>query len=784
MMRATTHKTIRDLVRQRGQVIAVAVTIMLGVMLYVASAGAFQNLSGSYRHTYDQLKFADLVGSGGTPATIADAALTAGAATAITRVQFDPPMLIDGTKLVGRAIGVPTDARPAVDDVRVIDGAYLDAASGNAGSTNQVLVETHAAQTFGIKVGDTVQVFGAGAWHKVTVQGIVRSAEYLWPARSRQDVISDAHSFAVLFVPEATAEAWAGTGPDQALVLMPSGASLAQRDAVSAAMRTAGASDVTPWEQQASQATLNEDLTGFNEMAVAFPLLFLTAAGVAAYVLLSRRILQERPIIGTLMAAGARPRRVMRHYLTQGLAVGLLGSVGGVVLGLVATSAVTSSYAGAVGVPDVVVSSHPWLVVNGLAFGVLVGLLGAFAPALRAAHTAPAEAMRSASPAQAPGPWSRLVARMTRLPATTRMALRDVGRSRRRTLATMLGSILSLVLVLATLGMVTSMIAALHLHFDQINKEDAIVTVDNSVAAGAQTTLAGIPGVTIVEPTSFGEVTAQSGGHSYVTSLRGFKPGTTMHGFHSTDGTFIPMPDSGVLAGVGLANALHVKVGDTITLSTTQGDVQVVLKGLLSEPLGTTIYSTNAFAATVLPDSGVTSYVMGFDAGVNRDQMRQTITNLPGVVAYNDSKAFAATLDQYLGLFWVFGGVMIALGAVLALAVIYVTMAVNVVERTNELATLRAAGVPLRKVAGTIATESLVATTLGIPFGLLLGVWAAKEFLASFSSDIFQFPLVMPWWVLVGAALGVLAAAGISQWPASRAIARVDVAKVVRERSI
>jgi putative ABC transport system permease protein len=109
---------------------------------------------------------------------------------------------------------------------------------------------------------------------------------------------------------------------------------------------------------------------------------------------------------------------------------------------------------------------------------------------------------------------------------------------------------------------------------------------------------------------------------------------------------------------------------------------------------------------------------------------------------------------------------------------------VNVVERTNELATLRAAGVPLRKVAGTIATESLVATTIGLPFGLLLGVWAAKQFLGTFSNDIFQFPLIMPWWVLVGAAFGVLVAAGVSQGPAARAIRKVDVAKVVRERSI
>ncbi len=778
-MRATSHKTIRDLLRQRGQVIAVAVTIMLGVLLYVSSAGAFQNLSSSYHYTYDSMNFADLVGTGGDTAAVSAAALSAGATETTTRVQFDPPLQIEGTKLVGRVIGLPTDSRPAVDDVRVIDGGYLDAASSNA--TTQVLVEIHAAETFGLKVGDTVQVFGNGAWQTVTVQGIVRSAEYLWPARSRQDVLGDAHAFAVLFAPEATAEAWAGMGPDQTLALLPKGASDATIAGVDQAMRDAGATDVTPWPEQASHATLNEDLTGFNEMSVAFPMLFLTAAGVAAYVLLSRRILQERPIIGTLMAAGARPRRILRHYLAQGLIVGLMGSIVGVILGLIATSAMTRGYAGAVGVPDVIVELRPLLIVNGLLFGPIVGMLGAFGPALRAAHTAPAEAMRSAGPVALPGPWSRFVARLTRLPATTRMALRDVGRSRRRTLATMLGTVLSLILVLATLGLTTSMIDAIDVHFNKINKEDASVTV---AGPDATATLAAVAGVTLVEPSAIGEVTAVSDGHSYVTNLRGFEPGTTLHGFRSTDGTYIELPTDGVLAGSNLASQLDISIGDTFTLATPQGQQDVVLKGLLNEPLGTTIYSSESFATNFLPDQGVATYVMGFAEGTNRDTMRQTVTQLPGVVAYTDSKAFAATVDQYLGLFWAFAAMMIALGAVLALAIIYVMMAVNVVERTNELATLRAAGVPLRRVAGTIATESLVATALGIPFGLIAGVYAAKEFLATFSSDIFQFSLVLPWWVLPGSAVGVLLAAGISLWPASRAIGRVDVAKVVRERSI
>jgi putative ABC transport system permease protein len=163
--------------------------------------------------------------------------------------------------------------------------------------------------------------------------------------------------------------------------------------------------------------------------------------------------------------------------------------------------------------------------------------------------------------------------------------------------------------------------------------------------------------------------------------------------------------------------------------------------------------------------------------------MRRTITGLPGVVAYADETAVTASINQFLGLFWAFVGTMVVLGAILATVIMYVTLAVNIVERTNELATLRAAGVPLRRVAATIATENLAATTLGLPIGVVAGILAAKAFLASFSSDLFTFRLSFGWWVVPAAMIAVLAAATVSQWPAIRAVRRLDIARVVRERA-
>jgi putative ABC transport system permease protein len=777
-MNVSTRKAVRDLRRQRTQVLAVAITVMLGVGLYIASAGAFQNLSGSYQQTYDRLHFADLVATGGDTEQVAAAATAAGASAVTVRTQVDPPMLIEDTKLIGRVIGLPADSRPDVGDVEVTSGQYL-----SPGDPAGVLVETHAADTFGISPGDSLQVFTPQGWQRLTVRGIAVSPEYLWPARSRQDVLGDPHSFAVVFAPEESLRSWSG-GANQVLAEAPPGPLASGSGPVAIAMREAGAVDVTPQSELPSPAALQLDLDGFNEMSVAFPLLFLTAAAMAAHVLLSRRVRAERPIIGTLMASGAHRGRLVRHYLLQGLLIGLLGSILGIALGVGITGPLTSAYTGELGIPDTVVSQHPELSLVGLLVGVLVGGLGAAGPAWTAARTGPADAMRNETTSASPGRWSRAVSRFSGLPVAGRMALRDVFRSPRRTGATALGAVLALVLILASLGLMTSMISALRIQYDEVELQDATVAVDAAAAEEVASSLRALSDVTAVEPSQAGAVTVSAGSKSYATSLQGFEPDTQMHGFRATGGESIALPPDGVLAGAELTTTLGVAVGDTVTVTDSAGKSSSVrIAGFLDEPLGTSLYATNAVAGPLLTGVGAETLLVRFASGADRNTMRQTISTMDGVVAYSDKDALVTSLDQYLGLFWVFVAVMVGLGALLALAIIYVTMAVTVVERTNELATLRAAGVPLRRVGATLATENLVATMLGLPLGLALGVVAAWQFLVLFSSDMFQLSMTLPWWSLAAAAGGVLLAAALSQWPAVRAVRRLDIAKVVRERA-
>ncbi|MGW4774646.1 FtsX-like permease family protein [Nocardia sp. NPDC004278] len=774
-------KMLRDLRRRTAQVAAIAATVLLGVLLFIASYDSFRNLETSYRHTYSRLHLADFTAAGGDPANIAAAARSVDGVERVTvRTQADVPFSIGDTKLLGRVIGLPDVPAPSVNDIDLTAGTLPDPAH-----PDQVVVEHHGADTFALTVGSRLQIFDGSAWHPVTVSGIARSAEYLWPARNRQDVLGDPHAFAVVYAPQPEALRLAGQPrPNQTLVEMTSTATASEHDTAASVLRSAGALDVVPQADQPSNAALHEDLNGFSELAVGFPALFLAAAAIAEYVLITRLVQAERPIIGTLLAMGARRRTLIGHYVSYGVGIAALGAALGVLGGFIATSAVTATYTSAIGIPDTVVAHRIPTALIGFALGLLTGLIAGLAPAIAAARTAPAEAMRGDG-IRAPrmGPLTRLSARWHRMPVVARMALRSLSRGRRRTLATMTGTVLALILILASVGMLTSMRSVLDIQFHQIESEDATV-LTNAGTSNLSTDPRKIPGVTAVEPTTLTPVTVTAHGKSYSTTLNGLAPDTTMHSFRDPGGdTKTNLPTGGILTGAALSDKLGIGVGDIVTVAPALGSPhQVRVAGFLDEPLGTFLYA-DLDTAHGIGGVGLGGYLVRFDRGADRDALRAAITSLPGVLAYTDTHALEDQADQFLGLFWVFIVVMLALGAVLAFTVIYVTMTVNLAERTTELATLRAAGVPVRRLTAALATENLTATLLAVPVGLAAGVLAASAFLRSFNSDMFSLHLSLGIGPPLLAIAAVLTAAALSQLPAARLVERIDLARVVRERA-
>ncbi|MFI9402364.1 ABC transporter permease [Nocardia sp. NPDC052316] len=772
------RKLLRDIRTQWSQFAAQVTIVVLGVALFTASYGAYRNLTASYDGTFEAQRFAHAWITGGDSAAIAAGARTLpGVADVVVRRQAELPLRVGADKLRGRIIGLPADRPPAVNAPTILSGRYPAA--------NEVVVEHHMAGHFGLSTGATLSMLGPDGWREVSVAGVVSSAEYLWPARSRQEMFPLPDNFGVLFATEPLAVVgWT----EQVLIRFAGTPDPAALDRIRSMANSLGATEVLSRAEQPSNWLLRMDIDAFGELAYLFPLLFLSVAGLVAYVLLNRRVQAERPVIGVLLAGGVDRRTILWHYLQFGIVAGSAGSLGGIMLGLAGSGALSRLYLRAIGLPEsaAVVDVLPSTVLGGLVFGIAAGALGALAPAVLAFRTPPATAMRGSAPS-APGRISlpeRVFPAMRGLPARWLLVLRNVGRSPRRTWSTVLGTALSLLVVLTSWTMLDTMATALDVSFRQVQTADARVDFTGPVDQRELAELTSAEGVVAAEPMVRLPVTLAADGATYSTALIALPRDTTMHGLRPVPGSPAARSDDGILIGKGVRHLLRVGPGDTVAVKVPgMQDVRVPIAGVLDEPIGAFAYLSieqlDALAGAPVP---VASALLRLAPGADPDQIRRELSGRAGIAAYEDLDALNRLIDRYAGFFFVFIGGMLGLGGVLAFAIIFTTMSINIVERRREVGVLRAGGMPPGMLARLITGENLLMTLLGIAPGLALGVLGGHSFLSTYANDQFQLDLVVRPSTLGLAALVVLAVATVSLLPGLRAVHELDLAAIIRER--
>jgi putative ABC transport system permease protein len=453
-----------------------------------------------------------------------------------------------------------------------------------------------------------------------------------------------------------------------------------------------------------------------------------------------------------------------------------------VIVGVVAGRVVTGLYTGAIDVPDTVTGFHVGTIVAGLALAACAGALAATQPAVAAARTDPAAALGGITPVGRGGRSlvERVAPPLRRLPARWRMVLRGIGRDPRRSVSTIVGVVLAMVLILASWGMIDTVEVLLAEQFDEVQRQDAQVYVATD-AEDAAAAIRRVPGVERAETVGQATVVIGHDDFAYATELVAFDPSTEMHGFGSTG-----PPTSGIVAGRSLASLLDVDVGDVVTISAPGAGGTVIrlpVEGFVDEPLGTFVYAEIASVEGVVDGPDTTTVMIRFAPDVEREEMRRSITAVDGVVAYVDSRALYDTAQSLLGLFYAFVGVMLAFGALMAFALIFATASANASERSAELASMRVNGMSSDRLTHLLDGENLLLTSVAILPGLAIG-WMVSSFLMdSFSSDLFDFSLHMRPRTLVITAAAALVVGAMAHWPVSRLIARLDLARVVRERS-
>ena len=789
-------KLRRDIILHKYQFFSIVTVVLLGIALFAASHDSYKNLRLSYYATHKILHFADLTFG---PSQFNDKQLNQviklrDVAGATGRINVDIPIkLSTKKKILGRAISYPIKNQPAVNKLSIFKGSYF-----KPKIKYQVLVEKHFAQFHHLGIGDKIEILLHSStnpqpkWRKFTVTGIVISPEYIWVTRSRQDVMPSPDNFGVLFVPQSILQKSLGSSSqfkyNELVVQLKNGASISSvKQKIQKISSFNSSIPVLAKKDQPGNATLKEDLDGFNELSVFFPFVFLSIGAMAIYIMLTRMVHTQRAQIGILRANGYSRWSIIGYYLSFGLIVGIIGSVLGVIIGISAGGTITRFYTSMLAIPIVKINFYPDTALTAVVIALLSVLIGVWAPAHTASKIKPATAMRGETPSSG-GRKSlaeKLIPFLTYLSTQWKIPLRGMGRNRRRSLSTILGVVFAIVLILMSWGMLDTTNYLLDRQFNYIQKQDLKVYFSQPLSKRQITIIAKLPGVEKLEPLTELPVNLKHGGKHYSTVLQAMPTNTKMHQFYFKSGTKTKLSNSGLLVGKALREKLNLKKGEAISLKIMNKPVKIKIAGFLNEALGTYAYISLTKLQHYLPPNQRQNFSSA-QIKVKKDKLtrvKNKLAKLPEVAGVEDSRALYKTIKKFNKLFYGFVGVMLAFGGIMAFALIFNTMTVNIFERSREIATLKTLGIGKRRISHLITTENILLVIVGTAPGLLVGYYMSKIAMNQFSSDLFSFDLYIYPLTYVYCALIIVVVALVSQWPALRAVHRLNLAKVIKERS-
>ncbi|ROS31087.1 ABC transporter permease [Cellulomonas sp. PhB150] len=379
----------------RSRYTATLIAIITGVAFYAAtgfvSDRVIDSLEGDVNRQYGNVDVAvvaeESASSTAVPATISGK--QADALTALPGVEGSAGSLVGATGFVD-AQGKPY-ATDAAGRLWITDDQLnpLQISSGRApAKTGEIAVDRGLADRQKLKTGDQVTVLTLAGNQPATIVGITHFA--------KSDALDDGGTVSV---PEAAAFDWLSNGHRVYQEYYLRGA---DPDALRTAAAKIAPTGFTALSGDEFRAEKRESVGSFGQVLKqalqAFAILALLVGGFVIYNTFTVIVAQRLRELAVLAAIGATGKQLKRSLRYEGLVIGLVGSILGVVAGLGLTFVLIGALTlFGVSLPGSGLVLTPSNVISGIFLGTIITVLSVMIPARRAARTEPIEAMRSAA---------------------------------------------------------------------------------------------------------------------------------------------------------------------------------------------------------------------------------------------------------------------------------------------------------------------------------------------------------------------------------------------------
>jgi len=497
-----------------------------------------------------------------------------------------------------------------------------------------------------------------------------------------------------------------------------------------------------------------------------FPAFFLLVAALVCITTMTRMIDEERTQIGTLKALGYSNRAIINKYLFYAGSGAVVGCGLGVTVGSIAFPTILwEAYKIMLHISDAIVLKFNW----GLC-GIVVGaytavmLLVTWYCCRRTLKEVPAELIRP----KAPDPGKKILLEYLpfwkRISFLNKVTIRNIFRYRQRLAMMMVGIGGCTALLVTGFGLRDSIVNVVDYQFEEVTTYDMTVYFADGQTEEEQ--------ADFLKDVSFGaeyamfyhQSSVDLDHNDQVKEIYLIVAGKGVENFidlHSGEEALALPGSDEVLLSVGVAEALGIRVGDTVAMrNADMQSLELTVSG---------IYDNHVYNYAIVNPKTVESQwgeapemQMAFvTAKEDQDitQLSEKITGMSDVMNLSISEDLANMVGNMMDALDLVVIVIVVCAGLLAVTVLYNLTNININERIREIATIKVLGFNAKETAMYVFKENLSLTVIGSGLGLGLGYLLLLFVMTQIKIDMVWFKaLVMPMSYIWAIALTILAA--------------------------
>lgn len=784
-LKAINKKLLRDIWALRGQAVAVCLVISCGVAISVMSLSTLSSLSDTRDAYYSRFHFAHLFANVRRAPKQLEERVSAleGVAKVDSRIVFDVTLILEGMSepASARLVSIPDHGTPRLNGLYLRRGRMPEVGRGI-----EVLVGESFAERHGFVPGDAVEAVLNGRKRTLRMVGIALSPEYVLQIKPGQ-LLPDPERFGVFWVPQTTMEAafdMKGAFNDLSVSLMAGANEPETIRRVDSILDTWGNVGCFGRDQQMSARYLDDEIRQLRGTGMIVPIVFLSVAAFLLNIVLSRQIQTQRDQIAALKAFGYSNWDVGWHYfkfiLLIVFAASLLGTLVGAWMGRGLTELYTTFYR--FPIFQFHLDFHSTLAASSLSL--MAASLGGVGAVMAAVRLPPAEAMRPEPPARYGLTFIERIGLGGWLPKTVRMIVRQLQRRPWKSILSALGISMGTSVLVVGGFMSDALDYLIDFQFKVSQREDVMVTFQETLPQSVIADLNHLPGVVKVEPFRSLPVRLVNGARSRRLAIMGLPPDGQLFRLYDADERLQSLPENGLLLSEKVADVLGIKVGERIEVQALEGKrpkSQIVVSGLIRDFGGMNAYMRMQAIQELMLQPPVASGAWLMVDDDQKDEVYSALKNSPSVggvsVRQASIQSFIETVAENQLMLQTFN---ILFACVIASGVVYNTARISLAERSRELATLRVLGFTTTEVSAILLGEMLILTSIAIPLGLLLGNFLTWLTTLGLQTEMYRIPFVVSSKTWFQAASVVVMATLVTSIFVQRRIRKLDLIGVLK----